>query len=158
MEDCIALEGPVFRAMPATELIPLLPRLRVLARSSPEDKLTLVALLKKQGEVRARVRGGVQGVWAQRLQGVQGRKAARVSCGGGFESVAVAVAATRLEPRWDHFHDSSGQLGNTEVCKLRYYRSLQTYRRTPALTPPSRLSWTANPFSSPRPTGCGCDG
>ncbi|PNW87451.1 hypothetical protein CHLRE_02g145100v5 [Chlamydomonas reinhardtii] len=51
VEDCIALEGPVFRAMPATELIPLLPRLRVLARSSPEDKLTLVALLKKQGEV-----------------------------------------------------------------------------------------------------------
>ena len=38
---------------PATELIPLLPRLRVLARSSPEDKLTLVSLLKKQGEVRS---------------------------------------------------------------------------------------------------------
>ncbi|GFH33655.1 calcium-transporting ATPase [Haematococcus lacustris] len=37
--------------MPAAELIPLLPRLRVLARSSPEDKLTLVSLLKKQGEV-----------------------------------------------------------------------------------------------------------
>ncbi|KAG2435667.1 hypothetical protein HXX76_006868 [Chlamydomonas incerta] len=50
-EDAIALEGPVFRAMPANELIPLLPRLRVLARSSPEDKLTLVSLLKKQGEV-----------------------------------------------------------------------------------------------------------
>ncbi len=29
----------------------LLPRLRVLARSSPEDKLTLVRLLKKNGEV-----------------------------------------------------------------------------------------------------------
>ncbi|KAG2453779.1 hypothetical protein HYH02_001989 [Chlamydomonas schloesseri] len=49
--DAIAMEGPVFRAMPAAELIPLLPRLRVLARSSPEDKLTLVSLLKKQGEV-----------------------------------------------------------------------------------------------------------
>ncbi|KAG2437196.1 hypothetical protein HXX76_005860 [Chlamydomonas incerta] len=51
VEDCIAMEGPVFRAMPAHELIPMLPKLRVLARSSPEDKLTLVALLKKQGEV-----------------------------------------------------------------------------------------------------------
>ncbi|KAL6763493.1 plasma membrane calcium-transporting ATPase [Haematococcus lacustris] len=52
LEDgCLAMEGPVFRAMPAAELIPLLPRLRVLARSSPEDKLTLVSLLKKQGEV-----------------------------------------------------------------------------------------------------------
>ncbi len=45
------MEGPVFRAMPAADLIPLLPRLRVLARSSPEDKLTLVSLLKAQGEV-----------------------------------------------------------------------------------------------------------
>lgn len=108
--DGIALEGPMFRAMPAHELIPLLPRLQVrlccmprgavaplpgrvlarnplrlhshrcwmcchravaglptcrspiptcnlprtcqvLARSSPEDKLTLVALLKKEGDV-----------------------------------------------------------------------------------------------------------
>ncbi|PNH12838.1 Calcium-transporting ATPase PAT1 [Tetrabaena socialis] len=50
-DDAIAMEGPAFRVMPAAELIPLLPRLRVLARSSPEDKLTLVSLLKKQGEV-----------------------------------------------------------------------------------------------------------
>lgn len=32
------------RAMPANELLPLLPRLRVLARSSPADKLTLVGV------------------------------------------------------------------------------------------------------------------
>ncbi|GFR48829.1 hypothetical protein Agub_g10782 [Astrephomene gubernaculifera] len=50
-DDCMAMEGPVFRGMPAGDLIPLLPKLRVLARSSPEDKLTLVSLLKKQGEV-----------------------------------------------------------------------------------------------------------
>ncbi|KAL6750480.1 plasma membrane calcium-transporting ATPase [Haematococcus lacustris] len=50
-EGGLAMEGPVFRAMPAAELVPLLPRLQVLARSSPEDKLTLVSLLKKQGEV-----------------------------------------------------------------------------------------------------------
>jgi hypothetical protein len=36
------MEGPTFRAMPANDLLPLLPKLRVLARSSPEDKLTLV--------------------------------------------------------------------------------------------------------------------
>eukprot|EP00197_Chlamydomonas_leiostraca_P002921 CAMPEP_0202857402 /NCGR_PEP_ID=MMETSP1391-20130828/353_1 /ASSEMBLY_ACC=CAM_ASM_000867 /TAXON_ID=1034604 /ORGANISM="Chlamydomonas leiostraca, Strain SAG 11-49" /LENGTH=1154 /DNA_ID=CAMNT_0049536193 /DNA_START=185 /DNA_END=3649 /DNA_ORIENTATION=- len=47
----VALEGPVFRTMPAAELMDMLPRLRVLARSSPEDKLTLVRLLKGQGEV-----------------------------------------------------------------------------------------------------------
>ncbi|EFJ49476.1 hypothetical protein VOLCADRAFT_104340 [Volvox carteri f. nagariensis] len=51
VDDGIAMEGPAFRNMPAGELVPLLPKLRVLARSSPEDKLTLVSLLKKQGEV-----------------------------------------------------------------------------------------------------------
>eukprot|EP00879_Flechtneria_rotunda_P003828 GHRR01004068.1.p1 GENE.GHRR01004068.1~~GHRR01004068.1.p1 ORF type:complete len:993 (+),score=315.28 GHRR01004068.1:1703-4681(+) len=47
----VALEGPTFRSMPANELIPMLKDLQVLARSSPEDKLTLVSLLKKEGEV-----------------------------------------------------------------------------------------------------------
>ncbi len=50
-DDAVALEGPVFRHMPANELLPLLPKLRVLARSSPEDKLTLVSMLKQQGDV-----------------------------------------------------------------------------------------------------------
>lgn len=44
-DDCIAMEGPTFRAMPANDLLPLLPKLRVLARSSPEDKLTLVSAM-----------------------------------------------------------------------------------------------------------------
>ncbi|MEW5311473.1 MAG: hypothetical protein WDW38_003186 [Sanguina aurantia] len=47
-EGHLALEGPSFRAMSHMELIPLLPRLRVLARSSPEDKLKFVTLLKSQ--------------------------------------------------------------------------------------------------------------
>eukprot|EP00877_Chromochloris_zofingiensis_P010934 jgi/Chrzof1/6094/Cz17g09140.t1 len=50
-EGGVALEGPIFRSMPANELIPLLPKLQVLAGSSPEDKLTLVHMLKQQGEV-----------------------------------------------------------------------------------------------------------
>eukprot|EP00891_Asterochloris_glomerata_P004702 jgi/Astpho2/4702/fgenesh1_pg.00067_%23_185_t len=49
--DGIALEGPAFRKMSEEELIPLLPKLQVLARSSPTDKYMLVKLLKKQGEV-----------------------------------------------------------------------------------------------------------
>lgn len=50
-EEGLAMEGPEFRAMDHEKLLPLLPKLQVLARSSPEDKLTLVSLLKKQGEV-----------------------------------------------------------------------------------------------------------
>jgi Ca2+-transporting ATPase len=48
----LALEGPTFRDMSDEELVPLLPRLQVLARSSPEDKLVLVRALKTHyGEV-----------------------------------------------------------------------------------------------------------
>ncbi|MEW5301157.1 MAG: hypothetical protein WDW36_004035 [Sanguina aurantia] len=47
----LSMEGPEFRAMPEAEALRMLPRLRVLARSSPEDKLMLVKLLKKSGEV-----------------------------------------------------------------------------------------------------------
>ncbi|EFN50910.1 hypothetical protein CHLNCDRAFT_59377 [Chlorella variabilis] len=50
-EDGLAMEGPVFRAMPEDELLQLLPRLQVLARSSPKDKYILVQTLKKCGEV-----------------------------------------------------------------------------------------------------------
>ncbi|KAK9829300.1 hypothetical protein WJX72_005021 [[Myrmecia] bisecta] len=50
-EGGIALEGPIFRNMPEEELIPILPKLQVLARSSPTDKHTLVKLLQKTGEV-----------------------------------------------------------------------------------------------------------
>ncbi|KND04245.1 calcium-translocating P-type ATPase, PMCA-type [Spizellomyces punctatus DAOM BR117] len=49
--DGIALEGPVFRAMTEEEKIAVIPRLQVLARSSPADKHTLVNLLKRLGEV-----------------------------------------------------------------------------------------------------------
>lgn len=52
----VALEGPVFRNMTPKDLDAMLPRLQVLARSSPEDKFLLVcrlngyALPKNQAE------------------------------------------------------------------------------------------------------------
>jgi Ca2+-transporting ATPase len=45
------LEGPEFRAMSDQDALRVLPQLRVLARSAPSDKLRLVTLLKKSGEV-----------------------------------------------------------------------------------------------------------
>jgi hypothetical protein len=50
-EHGIALEGAQFRNMPRDELIAILPRLQVLARSKPIDKHTLVHLLRELGEV-----------------------------------------------------------------------------------------------------------
>ncbi|KAL4754042.1 hypothetical protein BDW72DRAFT_167261 [Aspergillus terricola var. indicus] len=49
-EDGIAMEGPTFRRLSEEEMDKVIPRLQVLARSSPEDKRILVARLKQLGE------------------------------------------------------------------------------------------------------------
>ena len=49
-EDGIVMEGPKFRQLNEEEMDKVLPRLRVLARSSPEDKRILVGRLKHLGE------------------------------------------------------------------------------------------------------------
>lgn len=46
----VALEGPEFRKMSKTEQRAVIPKLQVLARSSPEDKRVLVKRLKEMGE------------------------------------------------------------------------------------------------------------
>lgn len=45
------MEGPVFRKLTVAERHEIVPRLQVLARSSPEDKKILVEHLKSMGEV-----------------------------------------------------------------------------------------------------------
>lgn len=47
----IIMEGPVFRRLSPPERIEIVPRLQVLARSSPEDKKVLVETLKSIGEI-----------------------------------------------------------------------------------------------------------
>jgi len=46
----LVMEGPRFRKLSSTEMDDILPRLQVLARSSPEDKRLLVTKLKELGE------------------------------------------------------------------------------------------------------------
>lgn len=48
--DGIVMEGPAFRQLTESEMDQVLPRLQVLARSSPEDKRILVRRLKELGE------------------------------------------------------------------------------------------------------------
>lgn len=55
----VCMEGPVFRKMSEPERMRILPTLRVLARSSPTDKLILVSTLQKMGEVVAVTGDGV---------------------------------------------------------------------------------------------------
>ncbi|KAI9306818.1 PMCA-type calcium-translocating P-type ATPase [Cunninghamella echinulata] len=47
----IVMEGPVFRNLPPSEMDAILPRLQVLARSSPEDKQILVSRLQELGDI-----------------------------------------------------------------------------------------------------------
>lgn len=47
----IVMEGPVFRQLTQAERLEIVPRLQVLARSSPEDKKILVETLKSIGEI-----------------------------------------------------------------------------------------------------------
>eukprot|EP00762_Andalucia_godoyi_P004657 ANDGO_03669.mRNA.1 Calcium-transporting ATPase PAT1 len=49
--DGICLEGPAFRVMSDEEKDSIIPKLQVLARSSPQDKFILVSRLQKLGEV-----------------------------------------------------------------------------------------------------------
>lgn len=49
--DGICLDGPTFRKMSEAEIHNVLPRLQVLARSSPQDKKILVEHLKNLDEV-----------------------------------------------------------------------------------------------------------
>ena len=46
----LVMEGPQFRKLPAEEMTKVIPRLQVLARSSPDDKRILVQHLKTLGE------------------------------------------------------------------------------------------------------------
>lgn len=68
--DSIVLEGPEFRNMGSVQQIEILPRLHVLARSSPEDKRTLVGLLKNKGEVVAVTGDGTNDAPALKLADV----------------------------------------------------------------------------------------
>jgi Ca2+-transporting ATPase len=46
----VAMEGPKFRQLSSKRMNQIIPRLQILARSSPEDKKILVSQLKKLGE------------------------------------------------------------------------------------------------------------
>jgi P-type Ca2+ transporter type 2C len=50
-ESDIAIEGAQFRTLSQPEMDQVIPRLKVLARSSPEDKQSLVIRLKEMGEI-----------------------------------------------------------------------------------------------------------
>ncbi|ODQ79153.1 hypothetical protein BABINDRAFT_162208 [Babjeviella inositovora NRRL Y-12698] len=80
-ESC--MEGPAFRKLSAARRLEIVPHLRVLARSSPEDKKILVQTLKNMGEVVAVTGDGTNDAPALKLadvgfsMGIAGTEVAR---------------------------------------------------------------------------------
>jgi len=68
--DSVVMEGPEFRNLSKMEQNEIIPRLRVLARSSPEDKRILVRRLKDMGDVVAVTGDGTNDAPALRLADV----------------------------------------------------------------------------------------
>jgi P-type Ca2+ transporter type 2C len=91
----IAMEGPVFRKLSSKQMTQIVPRLQVLARSSPEDKRILVKHLKKLGETVAVTGDGTNDAPAL--------KAADVGFSMGIAGTEVAKEASAIILMDDNF-------------------------------------------------------
>ncbi|SPO05168.1 related to calcium P-type ATPase [Cephalotrichum gorgonifer] len=91
----IAMDGPTFRKLSPRQLDLVIPRLQVLARSSPEDKLTLVTRLKEMGETVAVTGDGTNDALAL--------KAADVGFAMGIQGTEIAKEAASIILLDDNF-------------------------------------------------------
>ncbi len=91
----IAMEGPVFRRLTSKQMTQIIPRLQVLARSSPEDKRILVKQLKNLGETVAVTGDGTNDAPAL--------KAADVGFSMGIAGTEVAKEASAIILMDDNF-------------------------------------------------------
>ncbi|KAF4977122.1 hypothetical protein FZEAL_6310 [Fusarium zealandicum] len=91
----IAMDGPTFRDLTPAQLDAVIPRLQVLARSSPEDKLLLVSHLKRMNETVAVTGDGTNDALAL--------KAADVGFAMGMQGTEVAKEAASIILLDDNF-------------------------------------------------------
>jgi Ca2+-transporting ATPase len=102
-EDGLVMEGPKFRQLSDAEMDEVIPRLQVLARSSPEDKRILVARLKALGETVAVTGDGTNDGPALRTadvgfsMGIAGTEVAKeassiILLDDNFKSIVTAIA------------------------------------------------------------------
>ncbi|KAK5583190.1 hypothetical protein RB653_004781 [Dictyostelium firmibasis] len=94
-EGGLCMEGPKFRELSQSEMDAILPRLQVLARSSPTDKQLLVGRLKDLGEVVAVTGDGTNDGPALKL--------ANVGFSMGISGTEVAIAASDVVLLDDNF-------------------------------------------------------
>ncbi|KAL0476716.1 plasma membrane-type calcium-transporting ATPase [Acrasis kona] len=91
----IAIEGPEFRALSMVEMEEMLPKIQVLARSTPTDKHLLVTTLKRMGEIVAVTGDGTNDAAAL--------KAANVGLSMGLSGTEVAKEASDIVIMDDDF-------------------------------------------------------
>jgi P-type Ca2+ transporter type 2C len=91
----IIMEGPFFRQLNDAEMLEVIPRLQVLARSSPEDKKTLVEKLKALG--------GIVGVTGDGTNDGPALKTADVGFSMGIAGTEVAKEASDIILMDDNF-------------------------------------------------------
>lgn len=94
-EGGVVMEGPVFRKLNEQDMNAILPKLQVLARSSPEDKRVLVTKLKELGETVAVTGDGTNDAPAL--------KAADVGFSMGISGTEVAKEASAIVLMDDNF-------------------------------------------------------
>ncbi|KAM5372533.1 hypothetical protein ACJZ2D_007433 [Fusarium nematophilum] len=99
----IAMDGPTFRDLTPAQLDAVIPRLQVLARSSPEDKLLLVSHLKRMNETVAVTGDGTNDALAL--------KAADVGFAMGMQGTEVAKEAASIILLDDNFASIVKALG-----------------------------------------------
>jgi Ca2+-transporting ATPase len=122
--DGIVMEGPKFRQLSDTELDEVVPRLQVLARSSPDDKRILVEALKRLGETVAVTGDGTNDGPAL--------KTADVGFSMGIAGTEVAKEASSIILLDDNFKSivtaiAWGRAVNDAVSKFLQVRSSATY-------------------------------
>jgi len=93
--DGIVMEGPEFRKLSDDEMDDMLPRLQVLARSSPEDKRVLVTRLRKLG--------GIVAVTGDGTNDGPALKAADIGFSMGIAGTEVAKEASAIILMDDNF-------------------------------------------------------
>ena len=94
-EGGVVMEGPDFRRLSETEMDEIIPRLQVLARSSPEDKRVLVMRLKALNEIVAVTGDGTNDAPAL--------KAANIGFSMGISGTEVAKEASAIILMDDNF-------------------------------------------------------
>ena len=112
----IIMEGPIFRQLSDHKMQEVVPRLQVLARSSPEDEKILVEKLKEMGQI-----VGVDRRWNERTNG-PALKTADVGFSMGIAGTEIAKEASDIILMDDNFTSNASTMLCASSCNSRCRR------------------------------------